>query len=264
MAAMSPGALRRQFVEMDEIIDAMDTRGEVEFFLDLESGKVELWIDPSHTGEDNDIDPEDDRFVEIPRVETRDQHRTMEAFVEALDDEDARLNFRRAITGPGAFAGFRGTMDRHPDLRPGWEEHKRDRLLKAALEWLATLGIDPQYELRPIPGVRPLKGPEGSPGKAQIGLFDLMLLGAPEDNSELVDGRVQRIFTAAEPERARKVFERVAREICEHHGLEWRRRFIEGQDHYELDRFRVTHAGRKVELSVTVTPAVWEAFAPKL
>jgi hypothetical protein len=254
---------RTLFVAMDDIADAIDThQEETQFYLDTETGEVVLWMDPEYTDQDPGFQPEDPRFAEIPHSDSHEDHRAMAAFAATLDDDpDVRAELERALAGKGPFAAFRQVLASHPDLKSAWERPKRDRRVAEAVAWLHGLGIEPQFELRPLPEPRPVGSPQPRDDEPRVGLFDLLLLGAPGGKTELLDGRVQRRFLAATPEQARKLFVRVARELCEHHGLGWRRRFVEDRDDYEVDRCRVSVRGRGVELSVAVAPAVWQLFS---
>jgi hypothetical protein len=253
---------RRLFVAMDEILDAMETGGDdsPQFFLDLENGQIELSIDPMLTGEELTFDPDDrTRYVEIPPRSSRDDYAVMKQFVASLDEPDVRARLQEAITGKGAFGRFRDTLAGYPDLRARWHKEERDSLLAEALEWLAGLGIEPQYELRQIPAPQPAGRPTAQPGQAQVGLFDMLLLGGHK--TELIDGRVRRVFVAHNAEQARKVFARLARELAEHHGLAWRKRMIEDRNDFGIERCHLSVSGRTVELAVEVSAAIWSAFA---
>ena len=254
---------RTLYVAMDDVLDALDSRGDSpSFFLDLETGQVAIWIDPLITGEENDIDPDDARYAAIPKVRSVDEHRAMEDFVDGLEEDDIQAALRRSLKGKGAFSRFRDVLTGYPDLVARWQEQKCALLLKEALAWLGDLGIAPQFEVRPLPvPSRPAGRPQAPPGQALVGLFDLLLLGAPDGKTELREGQVRRRFVARGEEQARKVFARLARELCEHHGISWRKRFIENTDRYEVERCSLQISGLEVELSVAVPQAIWDLFA---
>jgi hypothetical protein len=262
---MGAEGARGLFVPMDEILDAMDTHGEgaPSFFLDTRSGQVSLWIDPLVTGEENDFDPDqDDHFARIPTFASRDEHAAMQAFAAALEEADVRAQLERALRGRRPFQRFRDTLAGYPDLEVGWQREKRDLLLAQALAWLKDLGIEPLYELRPIAPSGPAGAGQRAADAKRPGLIDLLLLGAPRGKAGLVDGRVERRLRAGDPHRARAIFATVARQLCEHHGLAWRRRFIEDTDRYEVERFVLSVSGATVTLSVAVPDAIWAAFNP--
>jgi hypothetical protein len=251
---------------MDEILDDMDTYGdETRFYLDTQTGEVSLWIDPLHSGEEEEqVDREDSRYAQIPQRGSRESYGDMERFVLAIDEEDVRRELQQAIQGKGAFDRFRRALSGYPDLAARWRQEKRDALLAEAVEWLATLGIEPQYELRPIGGARPGAGggtPPHLQGQPAVGLLELLLLGGPDGRKELLGERVLRVHVSPTPEHARKVFARIARELAEQHGLTWRKRMIEDKNRFEIERYAVTHAGRRVELAIEVPRPVRVAFS---
>lgn len=252
--------MQRLYVDMPAILDAIDTSGPdaPSFFLDRQSGQVELWLDPLVSGEENEFDPEDDRHERIPQRSSHEAYEGMRTFAESLDEEDVRDRLFAALEGKGAFRRFKDVLRGAPDLEARFFAFQREVLLREALAWLKSIEIEPQYELPPLPAPQPAARP-ATAGEMEIGLFDMLLLGGHK--TELIDGRVSRHFVASTPAEGRKVFARLARELCEHHGLGWRKRFIEGRNDYELGRMRLSVDGELVELSVAVSRATWDAFA---
>jgi len=125
----------------------------------------------------------------------------------------------------------------------------------------AELGIEPEYEPRPTAHE---SGPiaDTRPGTTpSIGLVEMLLLGAPDGKTELLEGRVHRMFVAADRAQARAVFARLARELAEQHGLAWRKRFIADTDRFTVERFELTTTDRSVDLSVAVPRSLWDVFS---
>jgi hypothetical protein len=255
--------LRQLELDMDAILDAMEWRDELNLttsYLDVETGQVGIAVDPA--GSDEEESPwDDERWVPIPRRGSADDYRAMERFTEGLDDEEVRAELRAALGGRGPFRRFRGVLADHPDVRARWHAFWRERLLEVALDWLRGLGIEPKYDLRRVALPEPAASPGAAPESARIGLLDLLLLGAPDGKTELVDGRVHRVLVAGDATQARKAFLRIARELVEHEGLPWRKRLIEGRDHLEVGRHRLSVSEGKVCLEVGVPRAIWDAFA---
>jgi hypothetical protein len=251
---------RRLHVDMKAILESMDSYGDsVRFFLDLQSGEIELWMD--QMDEEPAFDPDDPRYAAIPQCDSGDEYQEMEAFVDGLDEADVQRQLRNTLGGKGSFGRFRAVLAGFPDLRVRWETDKQQRLLRQALAWLAGLGVTPQYDLPPVTPVQPAGRAEAAPGRARIGLFDMLLLGAPDGKTELIDGKVRRVFRGVNAEQARKVFARLAAELSEHNGLSWRKRFIEGRNSYEVGGCKASVDGRLVELEIEVPPATWKAFS---
>lgn len=128
----------------------------------------------------------------------------------------------------------------------------RPALLAAALAWLATLDVEPAYELR-----SPTGREDGSP----VGLIDLMVLGAPAEGPRLVDGRAVRMVDAASPGQARQLFVGVAADLCAHYRLRWDPEALVGKDRVEIGGARLTLHGRRVELWIEVGLAARRLFA---
>jgi hypothetical protein len=122
--------------------------------------------------------------------------------------------------------------------------------MSGIIDALDSYGFDPDDERFAAipPRTGHVRQPQVQPGQSRIGLFDMLLLGAPDGKTELINGRVRRVFHAATPEQARKAFARLARDLTEHHGLAWRRRLVEGRSEYEVERMRLSVEGRVVEL----------------
>jgi hypothetical protein len=91
-------------------------------------------------------------------------------------------------------------------------------------------------------------------------LVDLLLLGGAEGKPERQGGQVVRRVQLGTPAEARRVWRDLARELCEVHGVEWRKRFIEGKSRYEIERAHLVVDGSTVELAIDVPDAVWSLF----
>jgi hypothetical protein len=92
-------------------------------------------------------------------------------------------------------------------------------------------------------------------------LIDLLLLGAPEGKTELIEGRVLRAVAASDPDDARRWFAALAREACAAAGVPWSPTLIDGRDKVDIDRLHLRVDGVWVELEVDVSRATWERFA---
>ena len=260
-------ARRKLHVDMDEILDAMtmSEQDPVRFFLDLETGKVESRFcsdvfadigDEEDFDERFDEDPE--RYEEIPRYEGHEEYDLMCRFADSVDEDDIGELLAVALRGKGAFGRFRDVVWRYPDLQARWFAMRRQALLDETLHWLEGLEIEPVYELRPLDA--PSAAPAPVRSAPQIGLLDMLLLGAPEGKTELLDGQVVRQLNTGSPAQARRVFKHLARELCEFHGIAWRKRFVENTSRYDVERAHLQVDGAMVLLWIDVSPAIWKAF----
>ncbi len=261
---------RKLRVAMDEILDAMTTSEDdpVTFFLDLETGKVESRFNPEvfgAPGEDEDdfgrrFEEDPERYEEIPKYRGHEEYNLMCRFADSVDEEDIRERLDVALQGKGAFRRFRDVVFRYPDLKAKWFAMRQDAMLKEALGWLESLDVEPIYELRPIapePAGAPAQRVSAAP---KVSLLDILLLGAPEGKTELLEGKVLRQLDARTPSEARAVFKSLAREICEYHGVAWRKRFIENTSTFDMERAHLQVEGTWVRLWIDVPLATWKTF----
>ena len=255
---------------MDDVLDAMSTSemDPVRFHLDLETGAVESQLTSEIFAELGEESTEFDRLLEqnpsryedIPTYGSRAEYRLMCEFVEAIEEDDIRAQLDVALQGKGAFRRFRDVVFAYPDLKTAWLERRQQALLEEALAWLDSLDIEPIYELRPIePEPSAATAPRAESGP-RITLLDMLLLGAPDGKTERLDGQVLRQFQAQTPSHARTVFKRLAREICEYHGVAWRKRFIENTSRFDLERAHLEVDGTMVRLFIEVPPPIWKVF----
>jgi len=238
------------------LLEALTRPPELAAHLDLDSGEVIL----GPASEEDETETERENVVEIPRVESRAEYDRMARFAEGVDEDDVRERLVVALDGRGAFARFRHVLGGYPDLRAEWERQRRQWLLAEARAWLEEVGIDAVLR-DDVPVDAPEPPPRGTGRRPlRIGLLDLLLLGAPDGKTELLEGKVYRVFRGASPGEARAVFKSVARDLCEFHGTAWRNRFIEGRDTYSIDRASLRIEGDHVELAIDVDRELWRMF----
>lgn len=185
----------------------------------------------------------------------------MAAFTEGVADEDVRELLTVALGGrKGVFARFRDALARYPDVRERWYLFQRQRRAEWMRQWLEREGVEAELEL-PAPKLLDAKEETGHRPE-RLELVDLLLLGAPDGKTELLDGRVERVLECSDEGEARASFRRLAREVCEWNGVAWRKRFIKGTWTYEVGRFRLELHGTRLVLSVLVPAEVWNGFSP--
>jgi hypothetical protein len=247
---------------MAALIDGMTMPADVPWtsFLDLQEGTV---IDSGvQEAEDDDdesvselaLDPE--RYAAIPRLESREEYQIMTAFAASIDDDELRERLDDALQGKGAFSRFRRVVDRDAELRDAWYAFKENELIRIARRWLSALDIEPIYELprheKPVVSA-PLPVP-------MVGLFELLLLGAPDGKTELLEGQVLRQIRAKTSAEARAIFTRVARDLCRYFDVPWRKRLVEGTSKFDLEVAHLTVEDVLVTLGIDVPIVVWKAF----
>jgi len=252
--------MRQLRLDMAALIDAMTMSTDVPWtsFLDLQEGTV---IDSGVREDDDDegvselaLDPE--RYAEIPRLESREEYEIMAAFAASIDDDELRERLDDALQGKGAFSRFRRVVDRDAELREGWYAFKENELIRVARRWLAALEIEPHYELprheKPV-----VSAPVPAP---KVGLFELLLLGAPDGKTELLEGRVLRQIRAKTSAEARVIFTRVARDLCRYFDVPWRKRLVEGTSRFDLELAHLAVEDELVTLGIDVPIVIWKVF----
>ncbi len=242
-------------IDVPMLVAAMTRGPDLSADLSLANGEIDLYPeDPSWRDEASE---RAGHRVEIPRIDGSVLYRWMGEFASAVEEDDLRRQLEDALDGRGAFGRFRRVIERYPDLRAEWEREQAERVIEEARPWLVSLDVAAVFHSPPPPAAPP----QSDTRAARVGLVDLLLLGAPDGKTELLEGRVSRVFVGRSAAEARALFKTVARELCEMHGIAWRNRFIEGRERYEVDRFVLTIEGSRVDLAVAVPRAIWQTFA---
>lgn len=262
---------RKLNVDIDALADFM-SRGDddpFERYLDTVTGElIEVPREDADVGWDEDElrrerervdDAPAGRLVRVPSEHASDAYGRMEQFARSLDDDDDRDEVLRAITGKGAFRRFKDVTGQL-QLVGRWRAFEAAAMEEDARDWLSTLGIEAP------PSSRKQAEPPPPPASAataptSIELLDVVLLGAPDGKTELIDGRVRRVVVSTNASEARATFKSLARSICAYVGEPWRRRLLDGAVHtFTRDRFTLTIDDNAVELSIVVDRATWERF----
>jgi len=139
-----------------------DNSFEREYFLDLETGRIEiLFTDDAFQQEDEDlqesIEAHEGRYWRIDPIEPRESFSIMEKFISTIQDTQAAESLRRALTGRKPFRNFKETLTHYMDIREQWFLFKQRELkrlaieeLKVQLEKLKNSGIEITF--LPLPG----------------------------------------------------------------------------------------------------------------
>jgi hypothetical protein len=151
--------MRRLRVAMDELLDALTPMSEdpFEYLLDLREGVVVAIPGPDAPEPDEfedelaAVEADPDRYEAIPRIETGTQYEWMARFAESVRDVHLRDQLAIALDGKGAFRRFRSVISEHPMPSRRWEEARRANVVEYATRWLASLDIEAEYTLRPLP-----------------------------------------------------------------------------------------------------------------
>ncbi len=258
-------------IDAGDLVSAVTSGDELRWYLDLDTGAVGPRLD------DDDLDEGEmsgaRRLRYVPTIDTREAYHVMERFAETVHDVEISELLDVALEGKGAFRRFKDVVHRWPDVANAWHEFHDEAMLAMAVEWLESAGIEAvidappkrapaqrKAELDRAPTPQVAASPAPRKGKPRIGLLEMLLLGAPDGDTELVDGKVPRVFIAESPAEANKVFADIARDIHERAGLGWRRSYIEGKTSVVIPPYELRVDAHDVELDVALEPGLWKRF----
>ena len=133
-------------IGLDELYDAMENSSyEVEYYLDLETGEIlfvsEGMDDVETVKMKNQIEEELGRYELIPKAESYEGYRDMQAFIATVEDDHLSELLEVAINGKGAFRRFKDVLLNYPEERERWFQFKDDRMEERALEWLDDIDV---------------------------------------------------------------------------------------------------------------------------
>ena len=133
-------------IDLDELYSAMENSSyEVEYYLDLETGEIlfvsEDMDDVETVKMKNQIEEELGRYELIPKAESYEGYRDMQAFIATVEDDHLSELLEVAINGKGAFRRFKDVLLNYPEERERWFQFKDDRMKERALEWLDDIYV---------------------------------------------------------------------------------------------------------------------------
>lgn len=84
-----------------------------------------------------------ERFIRVPKQESRDGYEDMVAFAEYLEDKHLQELLFVALNGKGAFRRFKDVLASYPDEREKWFKFSEERVTGRILDWLESEEIEP-------------------------------------------------------------------------------------------------------------------------
>lgn len=130
-------------VAWEALEDAFENNApEVHSYLHFDTGEVIRIVDgvadpAMHTRIMND-----NRYLRIDPVSSREQYRWMERFIATVEDEELRRRLNISIDGKGAFRRFKDALMSHPVDRERWFAFRSERLRACMESWLTAHGIN--------------------------------------------------------------------------------------------------------------------------
>lgn len=86
---------------------------------------------------------ESGRYVRIPERSSYKTYKTMEEFIEIIDNPKLKERLRDSLNGKGAFRKFKDTLLDYPKDRKRWHGFNAKVAKKEIIEWLKSLNIEP-------------------------------------------------------------------------------------------------------------------------
>jgi Uncharacterised protein family (UPF0158) len=139
-------------VNLDELCDAYAMNNEeLDHYLDVETGEVILWMDPLATGVRNqELEDELDegygeRYLRLPKIESRDAYELMVGFTETVTSSSLRNRLELALSGRKPFRAFKDVLYDFPEEREQWFKFEREAHRREVLQWLQRNHITPDH-----------------------------------------------------------------------------------------------------------------------
>jgi hypothetical protein len=158
--------MKKLKVDLKELVSEMEMGDNLELsgYLDTETGEIISMPDNvMRAVEDGDeaiadladweediaetaekiLSDEKNRFLLIPKRESREGYELMAAFAETVTSKGLREKVVIALDGKGAFRRFRNVLSHHPDELDRWYAFKDENMREEAVQWLLLHGIEP-------------------------------------------------------------------------------------------------------------------------
>lgn len=134
-----------KLVDTEMIFIAMEDSNLVnEYFLDSETGEVEIIFDAEEDREKHLEQMENKRYIAIDRIPSYEFYNCMDEFVRVVvGSEDKNLEERLliALDGKGAFRRFKDVISNAGEWPNRWYKWKDNYLENELKEWLTTLPV---------------------------------------------------------------------------------------------------------------------------
>jgi hypothetical protein len=136
--------MRKVPVDLSMLPVALESHGENQWYLDLETGDVIPVFDGPQ--EEEKIEDAPERFLLIEAADTSsDDFRVMEDFVAGLPPGEAKRDLERVLRRAKPFRNFREALRDWPEIEKQWFAVRDRRSEEAARAWLAD------HEIEPVP-----------------------------------------------------------------------------------------------------------------
>ena len=131
-------------IAWEALEDAFENNApEVHSYLQFETGEVIRIVDGVADPRMHEKIAQDDKYLKIDPVSSREQYRWMERFIDSVEDEqELQTKLTVAIDGKGAFRRFKDVLMSHPVQRERWFTFRSERLAACMKAWLTAHDIE--------------------------------------------------------------------------------------------------------------------------
>lgn len=86
---------------------------------------------------------ESGRYIRIPERSSPKAFKTMEEFIEIIDNHELKEKLRTSLNGKGAFRKFKDTLIDYPKERKRWHGFNAKVVKREIIEWLKSIKVEP-------------------------------------------------------------------------------------------------------------------------
>ena len=144
---MSTSPLRALPVDLDDLVVAFEAEGELlQWYLDVQTGAVILvWREYEPADHDGltatEIETDPLRFVKVPPADPQHLVGDMEAFADAIDDQQLKESLQIALAAPRPEKRFKAALSWLPEQLARWHAWRLQKCHERVKSWLARLGL---------------------------------------------------------------------------------------------------------------------------
>jgi len=134
--------MKRIKAGLDDLLEAYELgSSEIDFYIDTKTNEVVHYMDEAYDGMPEEtrlkkkIEKYPNRFIPIPKRESRDEYEWMVEFTESLNDENLKEKLEIALDGKGAFRRFKNVLLNYQEKREEWFKFRNKKMKQDILEW---------------------------------------------------------------------------------------------------------------------------------
>lgn len=140
--------LRALPVDLEELVIAFEAEGELQWYLDMETGEVILvgreYEPADHGGlTATEIETDPLRFARVPPADPQHAVDDMRGFAASVDDAQLKESLDIALSAPKPERRFKTALSWLPEQLARWHAWRQQHCQRRVKTWLASLGLVP-------------------------------------------------------------------------------------------------------------------------